>query len=144
MDTNTLDISKLSPEQIALLAKQLRTASRAKSGDPKNRNAIIDKLLQEKDGKGFKNTTQDILDAMIAAKVVKADADRKIELKKIQTRKQFLVKKPKTDAERAAAKLLYGYKVSANGFAVTIDRVLEWIKTATPDERKQVAKAIKG
>jgi crotonobetainyl-CoA:carnitine CoA-transferase CaiB-like acyl-CoA transferase len=134
MNAQTIDIATLTPEQLAAITKQLRDSKRAKSGDPKKRNPIVDKLLQEKDGTEFKHTTADILAALQAANVVAATLtpeERAAELKKVQTRKQLLVKKPENKGK-------YGYKQSANGFSVTLARVLEWLKTASPQDRKTV------
>lgn len=134
-----IKLEQLNPEQIAQLAKQLKDARKAKSGDPKKRNTVIDRMLQEKDGNDWKHTTSDILVQLQADKVVASDlnaADKAAELKRIQTRKQLMVKK--------FGKEKYGYKISANGFAVTLSRVVTWLKnTATADDKKAVKAALK-
>jgi hypothetical protein len=146
MDTQTIDIAKLTPEQVLALSRAIKAKSKARSGDPKARATVIDAMLQEREGDGFKHTTADILSALqskaIVSSALTAD-ERAVEIKKIQTRKQLLVGKGTTDAEVAALKLKYGYKVSANGFMITADRIVAWLTDATPADKAIIRKALK-
>lgn len=135
----TLDITKLTPVQLQALTKQMTAMRKAKSGDAGKRNKVIDAMLQEKNGTEFKHTTGDILGKLqsenIVSKSLTSD-ERAGELKKIQTRKQLLDKKPEFKGK-------VGYKVSAAGFAVTLDRVLTFIATCNATDRAAIAKAAK-
>ncbi len=132
----TIDIAKLTPEQIKQLTSQARMQRIAASGKPADRNAVIDAMLQEREGDEFKHTTADILAALIAKSIVSATADRPAELKRIQTRKQLLVKKPGNEGK-------YGYKLTPFGFTLTVERIVAWLAEATPEQRKAIAKAAK-
>lgn len=130
----TIDISKLSVDQLAAIKKQLKAQKKEKSKGRSTWVATVDKMLQEKDGNSFKHTTADILQALQTAKVWDG-TEREVELKKVQTRKQLLEKKPEFKDK-------VGYKASAHGFAVNVDRVIAWVTTASADELQQVVGAI--
>lgn len=130
-----IDITKLTPAQLAEVQKQLAAQRAADKPQREKRYAIIDKMLQEKDGDAFKHTTADILGALQTAKLVSADLnkhDRGEWLKKIQTRKQHLEKLVHADGPNKGqlvyAKGTLGYKPSAGGIgALTADRVIDWL-----------------
>jgi hypothetical protein len=141
----TIDLNQLTPEQLTIVRKQLREAAKANGATLEQRNSIIDKMLQERDGAEFKHTTANILEALQAAKCVPATLDKHDRtewLKKIQTRKQLLETKPEFKGK-------VGYKASGGfGAALTADRVIDWLMTEgntaklTPADRKAILKAI--
>ena len=148
-----VDISKLTPAQLAALQKQLKEKGKGFRENKDKRFELIDGMLQEKDADGsFKNSTRDILNKLVEGKLVDTtvpDYD-KVEIKKIQARKQFLEKK--TDE---AGKLVHpagtlGYKPSEfSGFTISNTKVAQWfnepkhVATLTADERKSILAALK-
>lgn len=134
----TISLDQLTPEQLAQLKTAMRADRKARMGDRKPWNAIVDVMLQEREGDGFKHTTADILAKLQAQKQESASlstADRIIVIKKIQTRKQLLEKK-----RDESGKLLYqvGYKPSANGLMMSVDRILAYLKTASAVDQDAV------
>lgn len=132
----TINLAQLTPEQIKQIMSQARVQRVAASGKPADRNAVIDAMLQARDGDNWKHTTADILDALIAKSIVSATADRPAELKRIQTRKQLLVKKPGNETK-------YGYIKTPFGFTLTAERVIAWLAEASDEDKKTVRKALK-
>jgi hypothetical protein len=131
--TSTITLAQLTPEQLLALKGQLKAEKKAKSSNRVGWVATVDKCLQEKELDGtFKNTTADILEALQIAKVWNGQ-EREVELKKVQTRKQLLVKKDQ------ANKLKYGYKTSEHGFSVTRDRACIFLDTASTSDLEYVA-----
>lgn len=130
--TPTVDLALLTTEQITKLQAQLKAAQKADRGDHKVWVEIVDAMLKERDGEGFKHTTSDILSALQAKAVVSStinDDSRKMHLKRIQTRKQLLEKQ--TDkAGNAPLKGKVGYKPSTNAFGpLNCDKVIIWLES---------------
>lgn len=148
----TVNISDLTVEQLAALKAQLKAQAKANGANLKERNAIIDRMLTEKDGTEFRHTTADILAALQTAKIVEATlakVERAEWLKKIQTRKQLLEKQANEDGTPKYAKGTFGYKASAHVIgALTPDRVVDWlmddahVATLTASDRKAIIKAL--
>ena len=122
--SNVVTLAQLTPEQLLALKCQLKAEKKAKSSNRGTWVATVDKCLQEKENGQFKNTTADILQALLVAKAWDGN-EREVELKKVQTRKQLHVKKD------AANKDKYGYKASEHGFGITLPRVIAWLATAS-------------
>jgi hypothetical protein len=119
--TSTITLAQLTPEQLVALKTELKTQKKAKSSNRGTWVFTVDKCLQEKELDGtFKNTTADILQALQIAKVWDGN-EREVELKKVQTRKQQLVKKDE------ANKLIYGYKASEHGFGMTVEKATSFL-----------------
>lgn len=134
-----LDITKLTPAQIRGLQKQLKEKSKEFSGKKDERFALIDEKLKEKDADGnFKNTTRDIVVAMVDAKLVDTtdpDYDTR-EIKKIQARKQGLEKKTDKAGALVHPPGTFGYKKSEHmGFGPRPDSVVKFF-----DDPDSVAK----
>lgn len=153
MNEQTIDLSKLTDEQMTQIRAQLK-AQRATLADGRaERYTIIDRMLVEKDDTGFKNTTADIRAALVTAKLIPAHQqnpeDMKEWLKKIQTRKQHLEKETNDDGTLKYAKGTFGYKLSAGGFTLTPDRVIDWLMDEgnlarlSAADRKAILKAVK-
>jgi hypothetical protein len=141
-EQTAISLSQLTPEQIAELRKQMKAEQKQRSGDRESWNKLVDKMLQERTGTEFNHSTGDILAALQADKIVSGNItgkDRAAEIKRIQTRKQLLEKKVGEDG-----KPLYtvGYKPSANGFLMSLDRVIAWAKTASRTELSTLAQCI--
>lgn len=161
-DTGDIDLSKLTPEQLAALQKQLKLKKKETAGDTTERFNIIDALLKEKVVKGdekagekageFKYTTRDILNRLVDNNLIADKSDPKwdqIEIKKIQARKQFLEKKRKKDGTLEHPEGTFGYRVSAGqGFSLTPVRIEAWFQNAdnlkglTLAQKASIAKAI--
>lgn len=143
MSTNaTISLDQLTPEQIATLKSLVKTEAKAARPDRKTWNPIVDAMLQEREGDGFRWTTAQILERLQQEKVVKpslATPERESEIKKIQTRKQLLERKRDRDG-----KLLFtvGYKPSANGVTITLDRVLLWVKAQSATDQDTLHRAL--
>ena len=142
--SNNIDISTLTTEQLAALRVQLKSTTKSDHGDVSKRNAVIDPLLQVKQGEEFVHTTADILTALqtqgVAPKELGTE-NRKWWLKAIQTRKQKL-EKMVSDGKLVHAPGTVGYKVSATGFTLTPERVIEWLNTADKSQLAQVLQAV--
>lgn len=157
-----VDLSKLTPEQLAALQKQLKEVKKVSKDDHKKRFALIDEMLktkftkEDKLGEGdkigdFKYTTREIVNALDADGLIKDKITEnwdQIEIKKIQARKQHLEK-----ATDKAGKLILpegsvGYKPSAGvGFMLTPVRVVSWFTTdniakLTTEQRATVLKSL--
>ena len=120
---DTIKLADLNPEQLATLQRQMREAAKADRAKVKDRWAVVDPMLQERDGAEFKHTTADILVALQAAKLAPATLEKEERaewLKKIQTRKQVMEKE-----EGQAG--LWGYKASGGFRALTADTVVDWL-----------------
>jgi hypothetical protein len=137
-------VSDLTPAQLKAIKAQLKAQAKANGAQLEERRTIIDAMLQEQDDTGFKHTTADILAALQEAQLVEttlAKEDRAEWLKKIQTRKQDLEKKPEY-----AGKV--GYKASGHGFTLTPDRIVDWLMDEvnaaklTAADRKAIIKAM--
>lgn len=147
-----IDISKLTPEQLAALQKQLKATKKVDSGKAKERFAIIDTMLQEKDedNGGFKHTTRDILNRLVKEELIKpaGSEDEQNEIKKIQARKQFLEKKRDEKGELVYPDGTFGYKPSsALGFQMTAAKCVEWftpehVATMTDAQKDTVIRAL--
>ena len=129
---NAIDLSKLTPEQLASLQKQLKAKKKEKSSKKDERFLIIDTMLAEKEEGSeteFRHTTRDILNTLVKNDLVdttEPDFDT-VEIKKIQARKQFLEKKTDEKGEPVHPKNSFGYKASGGGFAVlTASRIATW------------------
>jgi len=126
-----IDLSKLTPEQLASLQKQLKAKKKEKSGKKEERFHIIDTMLAEKEegSDEFKHTTRDIMNALVKNDLVdttEPDFDT-VEIKKIQARKQFLEKKTDEKGNLVHPKGSFGYKASGGGFGVlTASRIATW------------------
>ncbi len=133
-----ISLDQLTPAQIAALAKQLKAQRKADMGDHKAWVEIVDKMLHEKEGDGFKNTTSDILAALQAKAIVPAALSseaRAMHIKRIQTRKQLLEKKPEHKDK-------VGYKPSANSFGpLDADKIVAWLQVAGNIESVTVKQA---
>jgi predicted transcriptional regulator len=142
--TQNINVSELTAAQLKAIKAQLKAQAKANGAQLEQRRAIIDRMLQETDDSGFKHTTSDILAALQSAGLVEAapsKEDRAEWLKKIQTRKQDLERKPEY-----AGKV--GYKASAHGFTLTPDRIVDWLmdeantSKLTAADRKAIIKAM--
>ena len=148
-----INITSLTPEQLKQVKAQLNAQRKQLSGGRDARYAIIDRMLQERDGESFRHTTTDILTALQDAKLVDATLakDNRAEwLKKIQTRKQSLQKLANEDGTLVHAEGTLGYKPSAGGIgALNADRIIDWLMDEanlaklTPADRKAILKAVK-
>lgn len=129
VEVTPIDLSTLNAEQLKALRKAMSARAKSRTGDIGKRNKLIDAMLHETEGDGYRNTTSDILAALQAKDIVAKDLtvdERAVELKKIQTRKQLLVKKDPT------AKV--GYKVSPTGIgALTVERAVAFLKANAPE-----------
>jgi hypothetical protein len=147
-----LDISKLTPAQLAALQKQLKEKRKLTTSASKPRFELIDKMLQEKvkNTKGeleFKNTTREIMNALVEAKLLDTtlpDYDTN-EIKKIQARKQFLGKKTDEKGQLVHKPGTFGYKPSDGaGFVMNAGKVTKFftdpenVKTLSDEQRKIV------
>ena len=130
----TISLAELTQDQLASLKAQLKTAKKARSSTRGVWVEMVDTALKAMDASGFVNTTADIL-----AKLQVAGAwdgtERDVELKKVQTRKQLLQKKPELVGK-------VGYKVSATGFVLTTDRVIAYLKGLDASERRVIYTAM--
>lgn len=142
-----VDITKLTPEQLANLQKQLKARKSENKGNKDERFLVIDGMLREKSADGsFKWTTRDILNRLKDNNLTNLASEDSEEIKKIQARKQHLEKK--TDE---AGKLVYpantfGYKASA-AFTLTPDRIAAWftaenVAKLTPDAKAAIRTAV--
>lgn len=157
-----IDLSKLTPEQLAALQKQLKAKKKETSGRKDERFAIIDTMLQEKVVKGeekdgqkageFKHTTRDILNKLVENDLVDKTVDKydQVEIKKIQARKQFLEKKTDEKGKLVSPENTFGYRPSAGaGFSLTPVRISEWftdaerVKSLTAEQRSKILTALK-
>lgn len=124
-DTATVNIAQLTPAQLLELRAQFKALTKANAGQAEQCHTILDTMLQERDGEGFKHTTMDMLTALNKANLVPdtemTGKPRAEWLKKIQTRKQFLAKKPEFKDK-------VGYKQSPTGLAtITSDKIIDWL-----------------
>lgn len=141
----TIDLAALTPAQIAQLAKQLKEQKKADAGDHDQWVKVVDAMLHESDANGFKHTTSDILAACQAKAIIPmtiSEDGRKAQIKRIQTRKQLLEKKPEHKGK-------VGYKVSSHSFGpLTKDKILDWfalpanVEALTPSEQAAIVKAM--
>ena len=147
-----IDISKLTPEQLASLQKQLKAKKAESSGNSKERFVIIDGMLQQKDESGgFKFTTRDIMNALVKENLITTNGseDEQNEIKKIQARKQFLEKKRDEKGQLVYPEGTFGYKTSAlAGFKLGATKVTEWftpenVATLTPAQKDTILRAVK-
>jgi hypothetical protein len=146
-----IDISKLTPEQLASLQKQLKATKKVTNEKSKERFTIIDAMLVEKDEAGaFKHTTRDILNVLQSEKLVVTNCaeDEQNEIKKIQARKQFLEKRRDEKGELISPEGTYGYKASsAMGFKLSGQKVTDWftpenVATLTEAQSSAILKAL--
>lgn len=147
-----LDITKLTPAQLAQLQAQLKAKSKVVGSKKELRFGTIDKMLKEKDeAGGFRHTTREIFNALVAADCVDTTLPDhgKVEIKKIQARKQFLEKRTNEKGELIDPKGTYGYKASeAAGFTVTPAKVVLFFQDAdqvallTGEQRAAVLEAL--
>ena len=147
-----IDISKLAPEALLSLQKQLKAQKKETSGKTSERFVIIDGMLKDKDEAGlFRWTTRDILGKLEENNLVDKTVPEydKVEIKKIQARKQFLEKRRNEKGELIDAEGTYGYKASDRApFALTAVKVAEWfatpenVATLTSEQREKIAVAI--
>lgn len=127
-----IDLSTLTPEQLASLQKQIKAKKKEKSSKKDERFMIIDTMLAEKEEGSdteFRHTTRDILNTLVKNDLVDTTEPGfdTVEIKKIQARKQFLEKKTDEKGELVHAKGSFGYKASGGGFAVlTASRIATW------------------
>lgn len=121
-----VDISKLTPEQLLNLQKQLKARKAEKSGDKKERFAMIDSMLKVKEDGEFKYTTRDILNNLIKNNLADPAAEASEEIKKIQARKQHLEKLTDEKGNLVHPKGTFGYKQAAVGFVMTPERIVAW------------------
>lgn len=148
----TIDLSKLTPAQLAALQKQMKEKRKAAQGDSKERFAIIDTMLAEKNEDGsFKHTTRDILLKLQQEKLVDESENDfgPREIKKIQARKQFLEKKRDEKGELVYPPNTFGYKASEHvGFGLTGARVVKFFteedgaSKLTDEQKKAVIAAL--
>lgn len=145
MQTTNITLDQLTPDQLKALSQQLKATSTAKRKSAKDRWPIVDTMLTEKDGTGFKHTTADILTALQAKSLVDKDLspDARAEaLKMIQTRKQKLEKMRDKDGKLVHAEGKFGYKPSAHGVGpLTVERILAWAEKADPADIKRLQAA---
>lgn len=138
--TQTISLSDLTPTQLKELHAQLKAQRKQSSGNRKEWQKTVDSMLQEREGDGFKHTTATILDTLISKNLVPASAERKAEIKKIQTRKQLLEKKLDKDGKPLFS---VGYKPSATAFGpMSVEKVLTWILTASKDDIARIASVV--
>lgn len=147
-----IDISKLTPEQLASLQKQLKATKKAANSNNEERFKLMETMLREKDDEdGFIHTTRDILNALIAEKLVVATTthDQQEEIKKIQARKQFLSKKRDEKGELVYPENTFGYKPSGLfGFKMNYEKMIEWLTipenlaTLTDEQKDNLTNAI--
>lgn len=126
-----IDITKLTPAQLAALQKQLKAKGAEIRSKKDERFLIIDTMLKEKDeaGTGFRHTTRDIMNALVKENLVDTTAPEydKNEIKKIQARKQFLEKQTGKDGQLVHPKGTFGYKPSEHsGFSASPVTVVAW------------------
>jgi hypothetical protein len=157
-----IDITKLTPEQLAALQKQIKEKKKAASGDSTERFKIIDSMLatkvtteNQKDGEvlgEFKYTTRDIFNKLDENNLVDKTVPKydQNEIKKIQARKQALEKKRNEKGELVHPEDSFGYRKSEGfGFAVTPVKLVEFfkdaakVKTLTAADRAVVLNALK-
>lgn len=119
-----LDITKLTPKQLAELQKQLKEHKAEVKSQRDERNTIIVDMLQEKDGDGnFANTTRDIAFALTKAGLtefltvdnfedesMKDEVEK--EIRKVQAKKQHLEKLTDEKGELVYEEGTFGYKRS--------------------------------
>jgi len=143
-----VDISKLTPEQLLNLQKQLKARKAEKGGDKKERFALIDSMLQEKDETSgeFKYTTRDILNNLRKQNLSDPASEDSEEIKKIQARKQHLEKKTDEKGQLVHAAGTFGYKQASTGFIMTPERIANWftaenVAKLSAAQKQAVAKA---
>lgn len=153
--SETLDISKLTPAQLAQLQKQLKEKKKAATGGKEGsveRFKIIDTMLQEKKDGEFIYTTRDIANSLVSNNLVDTtDSDHITrEIKKIQARKQFLEKKRNEKGELVHPENTFGYKASDHvGFALGPDRVTKFFveedgaSKLSPEQKKKILAQLK-
>lgn len=152
-NTGGLDLSKLTPEQLQSLQKQLKERKQNTTGKTKERFLIIDTMLAEKsaDGKEFKWTTRDIANKLAENNLVDQTVPKwdQIEIKKIQARKQHLEKLTDEAGKLVHGTGKFGYKASAGaGFAMTPVSMTNWfsnadnVKKLTGDQRNAILAAL--
>lgn len=127
---NAITLDQLTPEQIAALSKQMKQATTAKRKSAGNRWAVVDPMLKSKDANGFKHTTADIVAELQSKALLPKDlnaADRAEALKMVQTRKQKLAKLRDKDGKLVHAEGSIGFKQSANGLVLTVERCIEFL-----------------
>jgi hypothetical protein len=147
-----VDIASLTPAQLKKLQEQLKERNKELKGKKDERFAIIDALLQEKDDDGnFVHSTRDILGKLEEAGLVDNTAPNydTNEIKKIQSRKQFLEKKRDEAGELVFPEGTFGYKASERvGFGMRAATVVkffedeEQLATLTDDQRDIIVKAL--
>jgi hypothetical protein len=146
-----IDISKLTPEQLQALQKQMKAKGKELRGKKDERFSIIDTMLKEKDSSGeFKHTTRDIMNALDAKGLVNRTVDKwdQVEIKKIQARKQFLEKATDEKGKLVHPEGTFGYKASAAlGFvsATSVEKFFTdpaKVKTLTDAQRKVILAAL--
>jgi hypothetical protein len=152
VDTGGVDLSKLTPEQLKAIQKQLKEARKETTGKKDERFLIIDTMLKEKDedGGGFRHTTREIANKLAENNLVdKTDPDwAKNEIKKIQARKQFLEKSRDKAGALVHPEGTFGYKASG-GFGLTSVGVTAWFNNAenvaklSPADKAVIAKSLK-
>lgn len=147
--TTGVDLAQLTPAQILQLTKQLREARKHDLGDHETWLTVVDPMLHETEGEGFRYTTSDILAAVQAKGVVpmQISSDTRImQIKRIQTRKQLLEKKRGEDGKPLHK---VGYKPSANSFGpLDAVKIVAWLdvpanlESVTVAQAEAIAKAI--
>jgi hypothetical protein len=135
------DLASLTAEQLAKLTKQLAEKRKADRGDHESWKTIVDTMLKEREGDGFKHTTSDILAAVQAKAIVPTTCDRPAQLKRIQTRKQQL-ERMRDDKGNLIWDGKVGYKQSANSFGpMDGAKVVAWLSVPANVELLTVAQA---
>lgn len=125
----SIDLSTYTPEQIRALRSDLRKQGKQSRGSVDARWAVVDPMLQERNDDGFLHTTADILTRLQSESVAPAelsDENRRWWLKVIQTRKQRLEKLVKDGALVHPVGSI-GFRASATGFVLSVDRVVAWL-----------------
>ena len=121
----SISLTALSPTQLKELRAMLREQGSKTRGNVTKRNAVIDRMLHERDDTGFKHTTADILAALQSGGIVASNLsseDRAAALKMIQTRKQTLANKGDDKV---------GYKPTPTGIgALTVERAIAYLNEA--------------
>ena len=146
-----IDLTRLTPEQIASLNKQLKERNKENRGKSKERFVIIDGMLEEKNDAGeFHWTTRDIYNKLVENNLAGTDeGDDTLEIKKIQARKQFLEKSTDEKGKLVYPAGSFGYKKTEfKGFQLGKVTVLKFFKddkkvaTLTQDERNIIMESI--
>lgn len=147
MNTTNITLDQLTPDQLKALHGQLKAGATIKRKTAKLRWPLVDAMLAEREGDGFKHTTAGIVVALQGKGLVDKDlsAEGRAEaIKMVQTRKQKLEKMVGEDGKLVHGKGKFGYKASAGGFGpLTVERVITWLATASKTDIAKVKAACK-